>query len=390
MIKQFEIPDVRDGLTTLQRRILWAMKTMGLTSKKPYKKAINITNMVGKGENLDGYEQRSCYDTSDFGYFGVCETIYDTIVPLAQDFRYPFSLVEGHGNWGSMIKAYAAAPLFTACRLSKFSEKALLSGLNQRTVKYIEKPNGIKGKEPSILPAGIPNVLVSGTSGSSHIPPHNLGEIIDAVIAMIKNPDLKPEQLLEYIKGPDFPTGGTIINKSELPEIYQTGAGEIRIRGTMETEISNKGKKQIIVREFPYTMIGIIEELIEDIEHIKRSCVLPDVTCIEKVYTFEHPISISIFIALKKSTDIQRYMELLYEYTNLESGFDYRALLTSNGKPCLMSLHQILSEWLEFYRETKTKQKHGISPTDDELIENLLKIKTQFATPRKTKIIDAM
>lgn len=391
MIKECEIPDVRDGLTTLQRRILWTMKNMGLSSKRSYSIAIDVTNAVAKGENLDGFEHRCGWiDTADYGYFGVYNIIYcDNIVKMTQNFRYPFPLIQGHGNFGIITGEYnAAAQRFTGCRLSEFSKKLLLSGLNQRIVKYIAKPNRINGKEPSILPVAIPNVLVSGTSGSSHIPPHNLGEVIDAVIAMIKNPNLKPEELFEYIKGPDFPTGGTIINKSELPEIYQNGAGEIRIRGTMKTGTSDEGEQQIVIKEIPYTMICMVEELIENIEHIKRSCVLPNIISIENSGSRRQKIN--IIITLNKSADIQNYTELLYEYTNLESSFDYRALLNSNEKPCLMSLHQILYEWLDFYRETKTKQNGGVTPADDELIDKLQEIKDQFATPRKTKIIDAM
>ncbi len=379
MIKQFEIPDVRDGLTTLQRRMLWMMKTMRLTSKKSYTKAAHIIIETEKGEK----ELQKFFDF-----------IYDDImIPMTQKWHYPLPMIEGHGNWGSMTGEYeAAAPRFTECRLTEFSEKTLLIGLNQRIVKYILNPNTQK-KEPSVLTAGIPNALVSGTSGNSHIPPHNLGEVIDAVIAMIKNSDLKTEQLLDYIKGPDFPTGGTIINKNELPQIYQSGAGEFRIRGTMELKTSIESEKCIIVREIPYTMIGKVEKFVEYIQsEYMKEFFFTDITKVE-IFSSRFDSAknnVNISITLNETADIHHNKELLYEYSELESNFDYRALLTSNRNPCLMSLHQILSEWLDFYREMKTKQKHGISPTDEELIEALLKIKDQFATPRKTKIIDAI
>lgn len=199
---------------------------------------------------------------------------------------------------------------------------------------------------------------------------------------------MKLEKLLEYIKGPDFPSGGTIINKSELPEIYQSGAGEIRLRGTVETEIPAKGKKRITVTEIPYTMLGKVEEFIETVRNMQRSRVLPDIEAVVESWSLLRYSFADII--LNETADVQKYTELLYEFSELESSFDYRALLTSNGKPCLMSLYQILYEWLDFYRKTKTKQKHGVVTTDDELIADLQKIKEQFATPRKTKIIDAM
>lgn len=374
MIPKYEIPDVRDGLTSLQRRILWTMKNMGLTSKKPHKKAIKVVNEAGKGENLGGY--------ADFYHCGAVYDIYDVMVKMTQDWR-SVPLIHGNGNWGSVMKGTAAACRFTECRLSEFSEKVLLAGLNQRTVKFVSNPNMPKGKEPSILPAHIPNVLVRGTIGTSHIPPHNLGEVIDACIAMIENPDLKPEQLLDYIKGPDFPTGGVIINKSELQDIYQNGAGEIRIRSRMEENATGKEKKKIIITEIAYPMIGMVDKLLESFKYMKKELDIKQVLNTSSFGKFE------LIIILKKSADVEHNIGLLYEYTDLESSFDYRALLTSNGKPCLMSLHQILSEWLEFYRETRTKQNHGATPTNEELIAELMKIKEQFAAPRKTKIIDA-
>ena len=373
MIKQFEIPDIRDGLTSLQRRILWTLKSMGAAGKISYKRSAIVVRETEKGE-------KELEKFFDFVY-------YDTMVPMAQNWCYPYPLIDGNGNWGTLIGQYGiAASRFTECKLSEFSKKVLLAGLNQRTVKYVLNPNTSK-KEPTILPARIPNVLVTGTLGSSHIPPHNLGEVIDGCIAMIKNPDLKPEQILDYIKGPDFPTGGTIINKSELPEMYQTGVGEIRIRGTMEAETTRDGEKRINIREVPYTMIGMVEEFIEYIlSGDMKDFYLTDITGIGKI-----PIGdLEVPVKLKRDADIERNMDLLYEYSELESNFDYRALLTSHGKPCLMSLHQIMSEWLDFCRETMTKQNKGVPPTNEDMIAGLLEVKEQFATPRKTKIIDAM
>lgn len=382
MIKKYEIPDVRDGLTSLQRRILWTMKVMGLTSKKGYQKAASVIRTAEKGET----------ELEKFFWF-----IYDDVmVPMTQAWCYPFPLIDGNGNWGSptgLTEEYAAAaPRFTECRLSEFSEKTLLTGLNQQTVKYVLNRNLLK-KEPTVLPARIPSALVNGTSGSSHIPPHNLGEVIDAAVAMIKDPDIKPEQLLDHIKGPDFPTGGTVINKSELYEIYQSGAGEIRIRGTMEVNPKDEGEKCIIVKEIPYTMICRVEEFVGHIQSdYMKEFYFTDLINAEIISDYWEYIQNkgNVAIKLKGSADVQRNMELLYEYSELESNFDYRALLTSDGKPCLMSLHQILSEWLDFYRETMTKQNRGVPPTKEEMIFDLINLKIHFAAPRKTKIIDAM
>ena len=377
MIKQYEIPDVRDGLTSLQRRMLWTMKTMRLTSKNHYAKAANVIRVAEEGE-------KELEKFFDFIYG-------DVMVPMTQTWRYPQPLIDGgYGNWGSPTGEYEpAAPRFTDCRLTAFAEKSLLTGLNQRTVKFVSNPNVPKGKEPSVLPARFPNALLSGTSGSSHIPPHNLGEVIDACIAMLKNPDLKPEQLLDYIKGPDFPTGGTIINKSDLPAIYQTGVGELRIRGVMDTETTSEGAKQITVKEIPYTMIGRVEEFIEYIQsEYMKEFFLPDIIGVEEIPGKRKEFKVHII--LKKDADVKRNTELLYEYSDLEDNFDYRALLTSNGKPSLMSLHQILISWLDFYRETMTRQNRGVSPTEEDLVMELLKIKYQFAAPRKTKLIDVM
>ena len=264
MLKHYEIPDVRDGLTSLQRRILWTMKSMGLTAKTLGVKAINVVSKVGKCGTegfKDYYPSPVCW-TSEYISSSTSSTIYDdTMVPMAQEWLHQLPLIAGHGNWGSITGEYAAAACrYTDCNISEFTEKALLAGLNQKAVKFVSNPNVMKGKEPSVLPARIPNALITGTSGNSHIPPHNLGEVIDAVMAMIQNPDLKPEQLFEYIKGPDFATGGIIINKSELPEIYQAGVGEIRMRAALQAKTLRDGENQIIVIEYPYTMIGKIKE----------------------------------------------------------------------------------------------------------------------------------
>ncbi|MDY4255271.1 MAG: DNA gyrase subunit A [Oscillospiraceae bacterium] len=393
MLKHYEIPDVRDGLTPLQRRILWTMKSMGLHSKKLGTKAIKVVSEVGKGETegFKDYRPSPVCWVSDYVSSNTNSTIYyETMVPMAQEWRHQLPLIACHGNWGSITGEYAAAACcYTDCNISDFTEKALLAGINQKAVRFVSNPNAIKGKEPSVLPARIPNALITGTSGNSHIPPHNLGEVIDAVIAMIQNPNLKPEQLFEYIKGPDFATGGIIINKSELQEIYQTGVGEIRIQATLKAETLSDGENQIIVKEFPYTMIGKIRNFVENVKYMKRIGFLPDITNVETMKTRTCP-NIFVGITLKSTTDIQRYMELLYEYSDLKGSFDYRAILTSNGKPCIMSLHRIISEWLEFYRETRTRQNHGVALTNDEMIADLQKIRKQFATPRKTVIIDAM
>jgi len=334
------IPDVRDGLKPVHRRILWAMKSLGLSSTGDYKKAARVV-----GETMGKYHPHG--DAS----------IYDAMVHMAQDWCYNHPLVDGHGNFGSVEGDDAAASRYTEARLSAIAEDVLLSDLDKGVVDFIPNFDN-KEKEPTVLPAVIPNILISGTDGiavgmACKMPTHNLGEVIDVATAMIDNPKMKEEKIFDYIKGPDFATGGIIVNKSELPEIYKNGAGRIRIRGKVKIEAGERGKTNIVISEIPFTMIGGIDKFMDTVADLVRAKVMPDVVDIKN---FSGKDGVRIVIELRKGSDAQQYINLLYKKAKLEDTFGYNAMLLSNGVPAQMSLHRIITEFLEFYRETMTRK----------------------------------
>ena len=334
------IPDVRDGLKPVHRRILWSMKSLGLSSTGDYKKAARVV-----GETMGKYHPHG--DAS----------IYDAMVHMAQDWCYNHPLVDGHGNFGSVEGDDAAASRYTEARLSAIAEDVLLSDLDKGVVDFIPNFDN-KEKEPTVLPAVIPNILISGTDGiavgmACKMPTHNLGEVIDAATAMIDNPKMKEEKIFDYIKGPDFATGGIIVNKSELLEIYKNGAGRIRIRGKVKIETGERGKTNIVISEIPFTMIGGIDKFMDTVADLVRAKVMPDVVDIKN---FSGKDGVRIVIELRKGADAQQYINLLYKKAKLEDTFGYNAMLLSNGVPAQMSLHRIITEFLDFYRETMTRK----------------------------------
>lgn len=334
------LPDVRDGLKPVHRRILWAMKNLGLSSKGDYKKAARVV-----GETMGKYHPHG--DAS----------IYDAMVHMAQDWCYNHPLVDGHGNFGSVEGDDAAASRYTEARLSAITEEILLADLDKDVVDFIPNFDN-KEKEPTVLPACIPNILISGTDGiavgmASKMPTHNLGEVIDAAIALLEKPKLKEDELFNFIKGPDFATGGVIVNKSELAEIYKNGAGRIRVRGKVKVENGERGKTNIVVTEIPFTMIGSIDKFMDTVADLVRAKVMPDVVDIKN---FSGKDGIRIVIELRKGSDAQQNINLLYKKAKLEDTFGYNAVLLSGGVPLQMSLHRILTEFLDFYRETMTRK----------------------------------
>ena len=238
------LPDVRDGLKPVQRRTLYDMYELGIRYDKPYRKSARIV-----GDTMGKYHPHG--DSS----------IYGALVVMAQDFKMGLPLVDGHGNFGSIEGDGAAAMRYTEARLEKITQEAFLSDLDKGVVEF--GPNFDENeKEPLVLPARIPNLLVNGSEGiavgmATSIPPHNLGEVIDAVIALIQDNSLTDDGLMKYVQGPDFPTGGIVVNRDELPEIYRTGSGRIRIRGKVEVEkIPRTDRLRLVITEIPYTMIG--------------------------------------------------------------------------------------------------------------------------------------
>ena len=334
------IPDVRDGLKPVQRRILWAMKQLGLSSSGDYKKSARVV-----GETMGKYHPHG--DSS----------IYEAMVHMAQDWYFNHPLVDGHGNFGSVEGDDAAASRYTECRLSKISEDILLSDLDKETVDFVPNFDN-KEKEPTVLPSVVPNILITGTDGiavgmASKMPTHNLGEVVDAASALLDDPSLTTEDLMEYIKGPDFATGGIIVNKSELPEIYKAGAGKIRVRGKVKAEKGDRGKINLVVTEIPFTMIGSISGFMNNVAKLVHTKTMPDVTDIKNLSGKE---GIRIIIELRKDADVEQNINLLYKKASLEDTFGYNATLLSKGVPSQMPLDRILREFCEFYRETQIRK----------------------------------
>ena len=237
------LPDVRDGLKPVQRRTLYDMYELGIRYDKPYRKCARIV-----GDTMGKYHPHG--DSS----------IYEALVVMAQDFKKGMALVDGHGNFGSIEGDGAAAMRYTEARLKKLTQDVYLSDLDKDVVDFVPNFDETE-KEPEVLPVKVPNILINGAEGiavgmATSIPPHNFGEVIDGVIAYMKNPDINTEQMMEYIKGPDFPTGGIVTNKDELLSIYSTGMGKIKIRGKVEVEKGKGGREHLVITEIPYTMIG--------------------------------------------------------------------------------------------------------------------------------------
>ena len=237
------LPDIRDGLKPVQRRTLYDMYELGIRYDRPYRKCARIV-----GDTMGKYHPHG--DSS----------IYEALVVMAQEFKKGLPLVDGHGNFGSIEGDGAAAMRYTEARLQKITQETFLGDLDKNVVDFLPNFDETE-KEPEVLPVRIPNFLVNGSEGIAvgmvtSAPPHNLGEVVDAVQAMIKNSKITDEELMQYIQGPDFPTGGIVVNKDDLPQIYKTGTGKIKIRGKVEVEQLKGGKERIVITEIPYTMLG--------------------------------------------------------------------------------------------------------------------------------------
>ena len=260
------LPDVRDGLKPVQRRTLYDMHELGIKYDKPYRKCARIV-----GDTMGKYHPHG--DSS----------IYESLVVMAQDFKKGVTLVDGHGNFGSIEGDGAAAMRYTEARLTKFTQEVYLRDLDKDVIDF--GPNFDENeKEPLVLPARVPNLLVNGAEGiavgmATSIPTHNLGEVIDAVKAYMANDSITTKELLKYLKGPDFPTGGIVVNKDDLLEIYETGQGKIKIRGKVEVEELKGGKKQLVITEIPYSMIGAgIGKFLNDVANLVENKLTNDIT----------------------------------------------------------------------------------------------------------------
>ena len=336
------IPDARDGLKPVQRRVLYDMSQLRLDYDKPHRKSARIV-----GDTMGKYHPHG--DSS----------IYDTLVVMSQEFKKGMALVDGHGNFGSIEGDGAAAMRYTEARLEKFAQEVYLKDLD-KTVYFVPNYDETE-KEPEVLPVRVPNLLVNGAEGiavgmSTSIPPHNLGEVIDAVTAYIDNPAITAAELMEHMPGPDFPTGGIIANKSDLPEIYESGTGKIKLRGRFEVELGKRkaDKDKLVITEIPYTMIGAgINKFLVDVADLVESKKLTDVVDISNQSNKD---GIRIVLELRKDADIDRIKNILYKKTKLEDTFGVNMLAIADGRPETLNLKGILRNFLEFqYQNTERK-----------------------------------
>ena len=337
------LPDVRDGLKPVQRRVLYAMDQLGLNYDKPHRKSARIV-----GDAMGKYHPHG--DSS----------IYETLVVMSQDFKKGMALVDGHGNFGSIEGDGAAAMRYTEAKLKKFTQDVYLADLDKDVVDFIPNFDETE-KEPAVLPVRVPNLLVNGADGiavgmTTNIPTHNLGEVIDAVCAYMDNVNITTQELMQYCPGPDFPTGGLVVNKSELPAIYETGTGKIKLRGKVVFEPAQKRgeKDKLVITEIPYTMIGanigkFISDVVELIERKKAT----DIVDISNESSKE---GIRIVLELKKNADVENLKNLLYKKTKLEDTFGVNMLAIVDGRPETLGIKKIIEHHINFQYEIATRK----------------------------------
>ena len=336
------LPDVRDGLKPVQRRTLYDMHELGIKYDKPYRKSARIV-----GDTMGKYHPHG--DSS----------IYNAMVVMAQEFKKGLPLVDGHGNFGSIEGDGAAAMRYTEARLAKVTQEAYLSDLDKNVVDFIPNYDETE-KEPEVLPVKVPNLLINGAEGiavgmATSIPPHNLGEVLDGVIAYMKNPDITTGEMMQYIPGPDFPTGGIVANKDDLPAIYESGQGKIKIRGKVEVEKGKGGKDRLVITEIPYTMIGAnIGKFLNDVYGLVESKTTNDIVDITNQSSKE---GIRIVLELKKGADVEALKNLLYKKTKLEDTFGVNMLAVADGRPETMGIIPIIKHHVNFQYEI-TRRKY--------------------------------
>lgn len=355
------LPDVRDGLKPVQRRTLYDMHELGIRWDKPYRKCARIV-----GDTMGKYHPHG--DSS----------IYEALVVMAQDFKKGKILVDGHGNFGSIEGDGAAAMRYTEARLAKFTQDIFLADLDKDIVNFVPNFDETE-KEPEVLPVRVPNLLVNGAEGiavgmATSIPTHNLGEVIDAVIAYMKDNTLTTKQLMKYIKGPDLPTGGIVVNQDDLLSIYESGTGKIKIRGKVETEDMKGGKKRLVITEIPYTMIGAgIGKFLNDVCNLVETKKTSDIVDISNQSSKE---GIRIVIELKKGADVENLTNMLYKKTRLEDTFGVNMLAVADGRPETMGLKKIIEHHVDFQFELATRKYRTLLAKEQdkkEIQEGLIK-----------------
>ncbi|MBS5397718.1 MAG: DNA topoisomerase 4 subunit A [Lachnospiraceae bacterium] len=348
------LPDVRDGLKPVQRRTLYDMYELGIRYDKPYRKCARIV-----GDTMGKYHPHG--DSS----------IYEALVVMAQDFKKGQTLVDGHGNFGSIEGDGAAAMRYTEARLTKFTQEVCLADLDKDVIDF--GPNFDETeKEPLVLPMRVPNLLVNGAEGiavgmATSIPTHNLGEVIDAVKTYMKNDEISTRQLMKYIKGPDFPTGGIVVNKDDLLDIYETGQGKIKIRGKVEVEELKGGKKQLVISEIPYTMIGTgIGKFLNDVANLVETKKTTDIVDISNQSSKE---GIRIVLELKRGADAENLKNMLYKKTRLEDTFGVNMLAVADGRPETLGLKKIIEHHVDFQFELATRKYKTLLAKEQEKSE---------------------
>ncbi|MBE5940177.1 MAG: DNA topoisomerase [Lachnospiraceae bacterium] len=337
------LPDIRDGLKPVQRRVLYAMEQLGLNYDKPHRKSARIV-----GDTMGKFHPHG--DSS----------IYEALVVLEQDFKKGMALVDGHGNFGSIEGDGAAAMRYTEAKLKKFTQEVYLADINKNVVDFVPNFDETE-KEPEVLPVKVPNVLINGAEGiavgmTTSIPTHNLGEVIDAVIAYMDNNDITTEELMKLMPGPDFPTGGLVVNKSELLNIYETGTGKIKLRGKVVFEEGKRksDKDKLVITEIPYTMIGAnIGKFISDVCDLVETKKTQDIVDISNESSKE---GIRIVLELKKNADVKNLENLLYKKTKLEDTFGVNMLAIVDNRPETLGLKDIIRHNVNFQYELATRK----------------------------------
>lgn len=327
------LPDVRDGLKPVQRRTLYDMLQLGVKYDKPFRKSARIV-----GDTMGRFHPHG--DSS----------IYEALVVMSQEYKKGSPLVEGHGNFGSIEGDGAAAMRYTEARLQKITQKAFLADLDKNVVDFI--PNFDQNEEePEVLPVRVPNLLINGAEGiavgmATSIPPHNLAEVMEGAKQFIKNPNITTKELLQYVKGPDFPTGGIVINKEELLSMYETGNGKIKVRGKVELVKGKNGKESLVITEIPYTMVGAgIGKFLNDVANLVENRVTTDIVDISNQSGKD---GIRIVLELKKNADSKRIEQMLYKKTKLEDTFGMNMLTVADGRPEVLGLREYYSHFTKF------------------------------------------
>lgn len=345
------LPDVRDGLKPVQRRTLYDMHELGIRYDRPYRKCARIV-----GDTMGKYHPHG--DSS----------IYDALVVMTQDFKKGLPLVDGHGNFGSIEGDGAAAMRYTEARLQKITQEVYLGDMDKNVVDFVPNFDETE-KEPEVLPVRIPNLLVNGADGiavgmATSIPPHNLAEVIDGVIAYMKNNDITVKELMQYIKGPDFPTGGLVVNKDDLLSIYESGAGKIKLRGKVEVEKGKNGKNLLVITEIPYTMIGAnIGKFLNDVASLVETKKTTDIVDISNQSSKE---GIRIVLELKKGADVENLKNMLYKKTRLEDTFGVNMLAVAEGRPETLGLKQIIEHHVDFQFDVATRKYNSLLKKEQE------------------------